>query len=373
MQFIDLNRQQQRIRDQIESNIIKILNHGKYILGPEVFELEKQLGEFTGIKHAIACSSGTDALLLALLAYNIGHGDIVITTPFTFIATAEVISLLGARPVFSDIDSQTFNIDPEKLEQTIQNLIKNEKKPKAIIPVDIFGLPADYNSIHDIAKKYNLYVIEDAAQSFGAQYFDKRACSLCEITCTSFFPAKPLGGYGDGGMIFTNKDELNDCIRSILVHGQGENKYQNVRTGINARLDSLQAAVLLPKFSIFPDELELREKTANSYNELLKNSSLITQLIPDGYKSAWAQYSILASNENERKKILDSLTKNNIPSAIYYPIPLHLQKVFKTLDYKEGDFPICEDISKRVFSIPMHPYLTIEEQKQIVDIIIESL
>ena len=291
MNFIDLPAQQQRIRMQIEENIRKVLDHGQYIMGPEIGALEQALAEYTGVKHAIACSSGTDALLLALMAYGVGPGDAVFTTPFTFIATAEVVALLGATPVFVDIDPRTFNIDPEKLEQAIQAVKQNDPRfhplpaasqsaaltPKGIIPVDLFGLPADYDRISAIARENGLFVIEDAAQSFGAEYQGKKAGALADIACTSFFPAKPLGGYGDGGMCFTDDDTLADLMRSIRIHGQGSDRYNNVRVGINGRLDSLQAAILLAKFSLFPEEVELRQTVAQRYTSLLTpHSSLLT-------------------------------------------------------------------------------------------------
>jgi dTDP-4-amino-4,6-dideoxygalactose transaminase len=276
MQFVDLAAQQNLIRDKIETNIQAVLSHGKYIMGPEIKELEERLAEFVGVEHGIACSSGTDALLLALMTYDVGPGDAVFTSPFTFIATAEVISLLGATPVFVDIDPKTFNIDPKSLERAIAALQKGSSDyplpsitdtsstPKGIIAVDLFGLPADYDAINSIAKKHGLFVIEDAAQSFGAEYKGKRACSLADIACTSFFPAKPLGCYGDGGMCFTGDENLAQTMRSLSVHGQGHHKYENVRIGINGRLDTLQAAILHAKFDIFPKEIELRQEAFNA-------------------------------------------------------------------------------------------------------------
>ena len=388
MQFINLAAQQNRIRDKIDQNIQIVLDHGKYVMGPEVQELEKKLAVYVGVKNAIACSSGTDALLLALMAYDVGPGDAIFTTPFTFIATAEVISLLGATPVFVDIDPKTYNIDPAKLEQAIIALNSNDPSlhplpdhskfntqrsklnAKGIIAVDLFGLPADYDEINSIAEKYDLFVVEDAAQSFGAQYNGKKACSLAEIACTSFFPAKPLGCYGDGGMCFTDDDEKAHILRSLLVHGKGAHKYDNARIGINGRLDTLQAAILLAKFEIFPEEIKLRQQVAQRYRELFtRHSSLVTPSIPAGLKSAWAQYSILASDEGHRTELQAKLKDSAIPTAIYYPKPLHLQTAFKPLGYKEGDFPISEDCASRIFSLPMHPYLTISEQEKIAKVI----
>ena len=387
MQFIDLKTQQQRIRDQINLNINKVLDHGLYILGPEVAELEKRLAAYIDVKHAIACASGTDALLLALMAYNIGPGDAVFTTPFTFVATAEVISLLGAVPVFVDIDPITMNIDPKSLEQAISQFSKNQLpiqhryakslssdlKAKAIIAVDIFGLPADYDAITAIANQNNLLLIEDAAQSFGATYKNKKACSFGNIGCTSFFPAKPLGGYGDGGMCFTNEDHLMTLIRSIAVHGQGQTKYDNVRIGINGRLDTLQAAILLPKCDIFDSELSMRQAVADRYSQLLKSvDSIVTPVVPENYTSVWAQYTILVKDTEHRTKLINSLQKQSIPTAIYYPTPLHLQPAFATYKYQQGDYPTSESIASRVLSLPMSPYTDAEDQKRICEIIAQE-
>jgi len=384
MQFIDLATQQKRIRDKIEANITAVLDHGKYIMGPEIKALEGRLAEYTGAKHAIGCASGTDALLLALLAGRIGPGDAVFTSPFTFIATAEVISLLGATPVFVDIEPETFNIDPAKLDQAVSALKANNSTlyplpmtndpspltPKGMIAVDLFGLPADYERIDAVARKHDLFVIEDAAQSFGAELNGKKACSFGNIAGTSFFPAKPLGCYGDGGMCFTDDDQLANIMDSLRVHGKGDHKYDNVRIGINGRLDSLQAAILLAKFDIFPEEIELRQKVAGRYSTLLgENSQIQVPSIPSGASSAWAQYSILAAGENQRTQLQNKLKEDGIPTAIYYPQPLHLQSAFSSLGYQKGDFPISEDCARRIFSIPMHPYLTEEDQQKISDII----
>jgi dTDP-4-amino-4,6-dideoxygalactose transaminase len=379
MQFVDLAAQQNLIRDKIETNIQAVLSHGKYIMGPEIKELEERLAEFVGVEHGIACSSGTDALLLALMTYDVGPGDAVFTSPFTFIATAEVISLLGATPVFVDIDPKTFNIDPKSLERAIAALQKGSSDyplpsitdtsstPKGIIAVDLFGLPADYDAINSIAKKHGLFVIEDAAQSFGAEYKGKRACSLADIACTSFFPAKPLGCYGDGGMCFTGDENLAQTMRSLSVHGQGHHKYENVRIGINGRLDTLQAAILHAKFDIFPKEIELRQEAATRYSELLSDlgNGPLTPHVPSEYQSVWAQYSILAKDLEQRSELQNKLKEAGIPTAIYYPKPLHLQTAFQELGYKEGDFPVSEDYSGRIFSLPMHPYLTEKDQEQI--------
>lgn len=384
MQFIDLAAQQARIRPQIEQRIQDVLNHGKYIMGPEIGELEKQLAEYVGVKHALACASGTDALLLALMALEIGPGDAIFTSPFTFIATAEVVSLLGATTVFVDIDPKTFNIDPDKLKKTITAIRENDQEhpvcrqfqpdevliPKAVIPVDLFGLPADYDTINEVAGSFGLAVIEDAAQSFGGEYKGRKACSLADIACTSFFPAKPLGCYGDGGMCFTDDDTLIDTMKSLRVHGKGGDKYDNVRIGINGRMDTIQAAILLEKFSIFPEEVQLRNRVATQYRELLStNSKLILPLVPDDATSVWAQYSVLAENHDHRACIQSGLKEAGIPTAVYYPKPLHLQTAFQALGYRSGDFTISENYSNRIFSLPMHPYLEAQDQEKIAQLI----
>ncbi|MGD9362189.1 MAG: DegT/DnrJ/EryC1/StrS family aminotransferase [Desulfobacterales bacterium] len=389
MQFIDLARQQKRIKDKIDANIAAILDHGKYIMGPEIGILENRLAEYSGVNHAIGCASGTDALLMALLAKQIGPGDAVFTSPFTFIATAEVISLLGATPVFVDIDPQTFNMDPVQLQHAIQAVEKNDPSiypvpkinatsrhsatilsPKGILAVDLFGLTADYIRIGAIAEEHHLFVIEDAAQSFGAELNNKKAGAFGNIGCTSFFPAKPLGGYGDGGMCFTNDDHLAEIMGSVRVHGKGHHKYDNVRIGVNGRLDTIQAGILLAKFDIFPEEIELRQQVANHYKSLLQPLPKIqAPTIPQGYKSAWAQYSVLTTDETQRTALQNKLKEADIPTAIYYPKPLHLQSAFAGLGYRKGDFPISEDISRRIFSLPMHPYLAEAAQQKIAEVI----
>jgi len=388
MDFIDLKTQQSRIQEALNSNIQKVLNHGGYIMGPEIKQLETKLAAYTGTKHAISCASGTDALLMALMAYGVKPGDAIFTTPFTFIATAEVISLLGAMPVFVDIDPKTYNIDPAKLALAIKALKTKDTSiyplpitpnplpitPRGVIPVDLFGLTADYDAIESIAKEHGLFVIEDAAQSFGAQYHNKMSCSFGNIGCTSFFPAKPLGCYGDGGMCFTDDDHLAEIMTSIRVHGKGGHKYDNVRIGINGRLDTLQAAILLAKFDIFPEEVELRQTVAQRYTDLLSTShnapsTISAPHIPAGHISAWAQYSILARDENHRTALLKKLQDSKIPSTIYYPKPLHMQTAFAHLGYKEGDFPVSEDCASRIFSLTMHPYLTEQEQTKIAEVL----
>ena len=367
MQFIDLAKQQSLIKTNLDKRIQDVLAHGKYIMGPEIKEMEAQLAEYVGVKHCVSCSSGTDALLMPLLAWDVGPGDAIFTTPFTFIATAEVIQLLGATPVFVDIDPKTYNISPELLDQAINQVIEaGELNPKAIIPVDLFGLPADYAAIELIGKKYDIKILEDAAQGFGGQIDDRLACSFGDAASTSFFPAKPLGCYGDGGAIFTNDDDLHEKLVSIRVHGKGGDKYDNVRIGLNGRMDTLQAAIVLEKFTLFPNEVKLRNKVASSYNALLADSVVIPE-VKEGYTSVWAQYSILARDANDRAALQAKLKEAGIPSAVYYPKPLHQQTAFDHLPYKDGDFPVSEEMSQRIFSLPMHPYLETADIEKICE------
>jgi UDP-2-acetamido-2-deoxy-ribo-hexuluronate aminotransferase len=376
MQFIDLGKQLEHIRASVNERIKIVLNHGSFILGPEVKELEKKLATYAGVQYCVSCSSGTDALLMILLAHNVGPGDAVFTSPFTFIATAEVIALLGATPVFVDIDPVTFNIDPCKLRKAIQD-IKNGTKPtpafpemltaKGIIGVDLFGLPADYDAINAIAHDADLFVLEDAAQSFGGIYKGKMVGNLTESAATSFFPAKPLGCYGDGGAILTNNKELADRVESIRVHGKGQDKYDNIRIGINGRLDTLQAAILLAKMDIFQEEIQKRQEIAARYSEGIKDAVEVPH-VPEGYKSAWAQYSVLSDRKEELMKYLQ---KAGIPTAVYYPRPLHLQTAFSYLGYKPGSMPVSEKASERIFSLPMHPYLDESDQQRIISTMLQ--
>lgn len=362
MQFIDLKTQYQRINSKVASKLMAVLDHGRYVMGPEISELETKLAEYTDTKHCIACSSGTDALLMPLMAWGLGPGDAVFTTPFTFISTAEVVSLIGATPVFVDIDEDTFNIDTEKLEKAIKRVNdEGNLHAKAIIPVDLFGLCADYKELERIETQYGLHVLEDAAQSFGAEQNGRKACNFGDAAATSFYPAKPLGCYGDGGAVFTNNDELADKFKSIRVHGMdGGNQYENVRIGINGRMDTFQAAVLLAKMEIFEEEVESRNRVAKYYSENI-HSRVKTPFVPENNKSVWAQYSVLAKSAPDRDQLRHKLNENGIPTAVYYPKPLHLQKAFKKYGYKKGDFPVSESVSERIFSLPMHPYLKDEE------------
>ena len=366
MKFIDLSAQQKLIREKIEKRINIVLDHGQYIMGPEVFELEEKLKSYVGVNHCISCSSGTDALTIPLMARGVGPGDAIITTSFSYIATAEVISLLGATPIFCDIYPKTFNLDPNRLEEAYDKAVLEGLKPKAIISVDLFGLPARYRLIDEFAKSKKLFLLEDAAQGFGGEIRNRKACTFGDVSSTSFFPAKPLGGYGDGGAIFTNNDELAEKMRSIRVHGGGKDKYDNVSLGLNGRLDTLQAAILIEKLTVFEGELIMRNNIAMEYTNNL-NSNFITPFIPKNYMSSWAQYSLILNNEKERVRVIKLLNKNKIPSMVYYKIPLHQQKVFKYLKYKKGSMPESEKIANKILSLPMHPYLKKTEQDFIIN------
>ena len=366
MDFIDLSTQQKIIKEKIEKRISDVLNHGQYIMGPEVFELEKKLRSYVNVKHCLSCSSGTDALIIPLMAKGVGPGDAVITTSFSYIATAEAIALLGATPIFCDIYPQTFNLDPNGLEIAYNKAVLEGLKPKAIISVDLFGLPARYRLIDEFAKSKNLFLLEDAAQGFGGKIGKQKACTFGDVSSTSFFPAKPLGAYGDGGAIFTNDNKLAEKMKSIRVHGEGKDKYDNIRPGLNGRLDTIQAAILIEKLTIFESELIMRSKIAKRYTNNL-NSNFISPYIPKNYFSSWAQYSILLKNEKARDYLINLLNENKIPSMIYYRTPLHLQKAFKYLNYKKGDLPNSEKTANTVLSLPMHPYLKKTDQNFIIN------
>ncbi|MDP3269133.1 MAG: DegT/DnrJ/EryC1/StrS family aminotransferase [Legionella sp.] len=362
MQFIDLKTQYSLIENNILESIKKVLNHGQYIMGPEINELEKKLADFVGVKHAIVNSSGTDALLMALMALDIQPGDEIITTPFSFFATAEVISLCHATPVFVDIDPITYNLDAEKLESAIT------KKTKAIMPVGLYGQCADYDAINAIANQYNIPVIEDAAQSFGATYKGKYSCSLSTIGCTSFFPSKPLGGYGDSGACFTNDDIIAQKLIEIRIHGQNA-RYCHSRIGINGRMDTIQAAILLEKLKLFPNEITLRQNVAKRYDELL-SSITKTPFIPKYNTSVYAQYTIEVTHRDAFVKIMQEY---GIPTAVHYPVAMHQQKALSYLNYKTGDFPHSEKASHHVISLPMHPYLSEHDQLQVVAAVEKAL
>ncbi|ELJ8582860.1 DegT/DnrJ/EryC1/StrS family aminotransferase [Vibrio cholerae] len=359
MQFIDLGAQQARIKNKIDLGIQNVLSHGQYILGPEVDELEKKLTEYTGAKHCITVANGTDALQIAQMALGIGPGDEVITPGFTYIATAETVALLGAKPVYVDVCPKTYNLDPSKLEAAITS------KTKAIIPVSLYGQCADFDAINAIAEKYNIPVIEDSAQSFGASYKGRKSCNLTTIACTSFFPTKPLGCYGDGGAIFTNDDELALIMRQIARHGQ-DRRYHHIRVGVNSRLDTLQAAILLPKLELLQEEIALRNKVANRYSEKLRTYGIkAVPHIEDYNECAWAQYTIRVK---DREKVQLKLQSAGIPTAVHYPIPLNKQPAVKD---SSVFLPVGDEIAKEVLSLPMHPYLTDNEINQICAVIAE--
>lgn len=368
MQFIDLKSQLELIRPQIDAAIKRVLDHGIFIMGPEVHALEKQLAEFSGVKHAISCANGADALGLGLMAKNVGPGDAIFVPSFTFAATAEVVSWVGATPVFIDSLEDTYNMDPKSLDQGIQHAKKLGLKPTGIIPVDLFGQPADYDSIQAIADEYGLWVMADGAQSFGASYKGREVGNIGDMATTSFFPAKPLGCYGDGGAIFTNDDDLAAVIKSLRVHGQGSDKYDNVRIGMNGRLDTIQAAILIEKLKIFPNELIARQQTADAYNEALKDIVKVPEII-DEANSAWAQYTVVLPEHIDRSKLIASLKEAGIPTMVYYLKPLHLQTAYKHYPTATGSaLPVCENLSERVLSLPMSGYVGGDEALKVINI-----
>ena len=349
--FANLQYQHVLYKDEIEQAVLNVMHKCNFIMGEEVSELEEALKAFTNSKHAITCSSGTDALLLAMMALDINPGDEIITTPFTFIATAETIAFLGAKPVFVDIDETTYNIDPSKIEKAIT------PKTKAIIPVSLYGQPADMDEIQKIANKHGLKLIIDGAQSFGSTYKNKTDSSIGDISCTSFFPAKPLGCYGDGGAIFTHDDNLAERIKSLRLHGQSK-RYHHKYIGMGGRLDTMQAAVLNVKLKHYPIDLTLRQQVAQKYTKILATKNMILPMVKEDRTSAWAQYSVRVKN---RATVQEKLQDMGIPTAVHYPVPLHLQEVFTYLNYQQGDFPISELIAQEIMSLPMNPYLTDEE------------
>ncbi|MDF2633001.1 MAG: DegT/DnrJ/EryC1/StrS family aminotransferase [Caproiciproducens sp.] len=358
IQFNDLGAQYSHLKKDIDQGIADVISGCHFISGPQTEELEKELCKYTGRKYCVSTSNGTDALLMPLMAKGIGEGDAVFVPALTFFATAEVASFLGATPVFCDAEEDTFNMDPKSLTEQIEKVIREGKlKPKAVIAVDLFGQPANFIEIEPICKKYGLLLIEDAAQGFGGQINGKKACSFGDVSATSFFPAKALGCYGDGGAIFTDDEEMYKLLVSIRVHGKGSYKYENVRIGLNARLDTLQAAILLPKLREFDKEVEHRNWAAARYADLLKDKFQVP-VVRDGYSSSFGYYTLKAENEEQRTKIIGILNAAGVPTMIYYPVPLHLQKVYQSLGYREGDFPVSERLSKTVFSLPMHGYIT---------------
>lgn len=366
---IDLQAQRKRLGEPLMRAVAEAVEGGQWILGPQVSALEKQLAAFAGVKHAISCANGTDALLLVLRAWDIGPGDAVFVPSFTFAATAEVVALTGASPVFVDVLTDTFNIDPASLEAAIA-MIKREGKlrPKAVIPVDLFGQPADYRRLEPIVKREKLLMLCDTAQGFGATLYGKRTGAIGDAASTSFYPAKPLGCYGDGGACFTNDDALAEILLSLRMHGQGTDRYENVRVGLNSRLDTIQAAVLIEKLKIFPDEIEARERIARRYNAAFANSNrIVVPRVIDGAQSVWAQYTIQVQ---DRAKLQADLKDSGIPTAVYYPIPLGRQRAYA--HYPSAATPVSDALSKSVVSLPMHPYLDVPTQDLIIAAVLKS-
>ena len=367
MQFIDLRAQYEKLELEIKNGIESVLAHGKYIMGPEVAELEEKLADYVGVKHCVTCANGTDALELSLVALGVGPGDAVFVPSFTFMSTAEVVSYVGALPVFVDIDPETFNMSPDSLRQAIEAVKEDGNyRLAAVMPVDLFGQPADYNSICAIAREYGLAVVEDGAQGFGGSIGGRMACSFGDLSTTSFFPAKPLGCYGDGGAIFTDSDELDALLRSLRVHGKGSQKYDNVRIGRNSRFDTIQAAILLPKLKAFAEhELASRNEAATYYESKL-SASFKTPQVSEGYVSSWAQYTLFLESEEKRDALQAKLKEKGVPSMVYYPRPLHLQPAFNDVRDWGVSLKASEEASKRVLSIPMHPYLTEEAMDEVI-------
>lgn len=363
--FIDLAAQQSRIRPALDRAIAEVLDGGQYIMGQQVRLLEERLAAFCGARHALACANGTDAIQLALMALGVGEGDAVLVPSFTFAATAEVVALVNATPVFVDVLPDTFNMDPDSLRRGVEAAKAAGLRPACVIPVDLFGLPADYDALIAVARDNGLGVIGDSAQGFGAHYHGRVTGSLCDISTTSFFPAKPLGCYGDGGAVFTDSDELAELIVSLRNHGQGSHRYLNVRVGLNSRLDTLQAAVLLEKLAIYGDEIALRQEVAQRYTNALSNR-FETPFIPDGLLSVWAQYTIRTASQEERDALQARASAAGIPTVVYYPIPLHRQAAYERYPRDPNGLPVSEDLARRVVSLPMHPYLDASTQERIV-------
>lgn len=369
--FIDVTAQRKRLGRALDDAIARVLTHCQFIMGPEVKELENQLAAFCGARHAITCANGTDALLLVLMAKSIGPGDAVFCPSFTFCATAEVVALVGATPVMVDVHETSFNIDTESLKRAISTAKRLDLKPKAIIPVDLFGLPADFDTVNAVAQNEKLFVLDDAAQAFGASYKGRAIGTLSDATSTSFFPAKPLGCFGDGGAIFTDDAELADVIKSLRVHGQGSDKYDNVRIGVNGRLDTLQAAILIEKLKIFPDEITARNRVAERYAAGLRDVVAVPE-VPSATKSVWAQYTIRVPG-GQRDRLAADLKAQGIPTAVYYLKPLHLQTAYKHFPVAANGLPVSERLAGEVLSLPMHPYLDAPVQDRIIEAVRNAL
>jgi dTDP-4-amino-4,6-dideoxygalactose transaminase len=369
--FIDLAAQQRAIRANIDAAIARVLDHGAFIMGPEIKSLENDLSAFCGARHTISCANGTDAIAMVLMAKDVGPGDAVFVPSFTFAATAEVVAWVGATPIFVDSLIETFNIDPSSIEQAIADARRLDLRPRAIIPVDLFGLPAEYEPIEAIAAEYGLFVLPDAAQSFGAAYKGRSVGTLGLATTTSFFPAKPLGCYGDGGAIFTGDDELASALRSIRSHGQGSHKYDYVRIGMNGRLDTMQAAILIEKLKVFASEIKARERIADRYTKALCKHAVVPQIL-GSVSSVWAQYTLRVPGPR-RNAIADALKRHGVPTAIYYPKPLHLQEAYKRFPIAGNGLPTSEKLALEVLSLPMHPYLDERTQDYIITTVIEAL
>ena len=375
MEFIDLKAQYKALKNEVDANIQKVLDSAQFIGGPFVVELEDKLAAYVGRKHCVTCANGTDALQVAYMALGIGPGDAVFCPDITFVASTEPAKMLGATPVFCDIRPDTYNLCPESLERQIQAVLAEGRlTPKGVIAVDILGNPCDYDSISSICEKYNLFLIEDAAQSFGASYKGKRCGSFGVIATTSFFPAKPLGCYGDGGALFLDDDGLNELCRSLCVHGKGPGgKYDNVRVGLNSRLDSIQAAILLPKLKALEGyEIGARQAVAQRYNRAFAGK-FVTPFVAEDCVSVYAQYALLAEHTSQRDKIIAGLNRKKIPNMVYYPTPQHALPVFQAGPFYGEQFLNASDYCARTFSLPMHPYLTEQEQQLIVDMVLEAV
>ncbi len=374
MQFRDLKTQYKVLKDEMDKAILDVVASSAYVMGPKIKEMETAFAEYVGVKHCVACNSGTDALLLALKAWDVKPGDAVFVPSFTFFASAEVIAMQGATPVFVDVDRRTFNMDVADLERKIEHTVKVRKlTPRVVIAVDLFGLPADFKAIRKVAEKYGLYVLEDGAQGFGGRIGEQRACTFGDISTTSFFPAKPVGCYGDGGAVFTDNSEWASLIDSYHVHGKGSDRYDNIRIGMNSRLDSIQAAILLVKLKAFRDyELDDVNKVAARYTEKLKDV-VTTPIVPEGFYSSWAQYTVQVEDKGMRNGLQAALKALDIPTAIYYPIPMHRQTAFSYLDLDENRCPVADQLADTVVSLPIHPYLSEADQDKICTAICEYL